>query len=95
MVVTKIADYTRLSQEETCIPVHPNNFVYRDKARNPSRQVRDMVGFEMKDDIKKQGFNDRILIVNSVLLGDTAKDGNSFTMRLIRYIASCNPVSLN
>ena len=61
----------------------PNNFVSRDTARN-ARQVRDIVGFELKDNIRKQGFNDRILIVHSALLGDTAKDKNSFTMRLIR-----------
>ena len=74
-----------LLKEESCITVHSNNFVYRDKARSPRQlEVRDQVGFEMKDNIKKQGFNDQILIINSALLGDTAKDGNSFTMRLIR-----------
>ena len=64
--------------------VHSNNLVYRDKARTAERQVRDMVGFKMKDNIKKQGLNDQILIVNSALLGDTAKDEHSFIMRLIR-----------
>ena len=41
-------------------------------------------GFEKKENIKKLGFDDRILVVKSALLGDTAKDTHSFTKRLIR-----------
>ena len=63
----------------------------RDKARNAARpalqkEVLDS-GFTMKEDIKKLGYNDRILVVHSALLGDTAKDQFSFTGRLIRFIA--------
>ena len=64
-------------------------FLSRDKARNAGRrpaltkEVLDY-GFTMKEDIKKLGFNERILVVHSALLGDTAKDTNSFTKRLIR-----------
>merc|ERR1712010_253368 len=35
-------------------------------------------------DIKDLDFNDQILIINSALLGDRAKDNNSFTQRLLR-----------
>ena len=38
-------------------------------------------------DIKNLNFNDQILIINSVLLGDKAKDNDSFTQRLLRWIA--------
>ena len=39
-------------------------------------------------DIKNLDFNNQILIVNSSLLGDAAKDNNSFTQRLLRWIIS-------
>ena len=38
-------------------------------------------------DIKNLNFNDQILIINSSLLGDTAKDNNSFTQSLLRLVA--------
>ena len=40
--------------------------------------------FKLKKKIKDLNFNDQILIVNSSLLGDTAKDTGSFTQNLIR-----------
>ena len=41
-----------------------------------------MDGFEKKQKIKKLGFNDQILVVNSTLFGETAADTNSFTLKL-------------
>ena len=43
-------------------------------------------GFKLKMDIKDLGFNDQILVINSSLLGDKAKDNNSFTQRLLRWL---------
>merc|ERR1712080_21669 len=40
----------------------------------------------MGQEIKKLGFNDQILIVSSTILGDTASDTNSFTLRLTRAL---------
>ena len=51
----------------------------------PVLAVRNERGFNLKMDIKKLNFNDQILIINSVLLGDKAKDNNSFTQRLLRW----------
>ena len=53
----------------------------------PPLAVRNERGFKLKMDIKNLNFNDQILIVNSVLLGDKAKDNDSFTQRLLRWIA--------
>ena len=47
-------------------------------------EIQDEDGFERKQEIKKLGFNDQILIISSTLLGDTASDTNSFTLRLTR-----------
>merc|ERR1719193_3067050 len=60
----------------------------RNKARDISAahhqgEIQD-TGFERKQEIKKLGFNDQILIVSSTLLGETASDTNSFTLRLTR-----------
>jgi hypothetical protein len=38
----------------------------------------------MAENIKKLGYNDNILKVQSALLGEKAADSNSFTTRLIR-----------
>ena len=59
----------------------------RNKARDaghqpPVLEVQDEDGFERKQEIKKLGFNDQILIVSSTLLGETASDTNSFTLKL-------------
>ena len=43
------------------------------------------VGFDLKMRIKKVNLNDQILVVNSSLIGDTAKDIHSFTQTLLRY----------
>ena len=43
------------------------------------------IGFDLKMEIKKVNLNNQILIVNSSLIGDPAKDMNSFTQGLIRY----------
>ena len=58
----------------------------RDETRGGeiSRAIRD-IGFDLKMDIKKVNLNDQILIVNSSLIGDTAKDINSFTRSLLRF----------
>ena len=58
----------------------------RDETRgaNVVKAMRD-IGFDLKMDIKKMNLNDQILIVNSSLIGDTAKDINSFTQTLLRY----------
>ena len=52
----------------------------------PVMAVKNERGFNLKMDIKRLGFNDQILIINSSLLGDTAKDSNSFTQRLLRLV---------
>ena len=62
-------------------------FCPRNKARDaghhpPVLEVQDEDGFERKQEIKKLGFNDQILIVSSTLLGETASDTNSFTLKL-------------
>ena len=49
----------------------------------PAKAIKEL-SFDLKMEIKKRDFNDQILIVNSSLLGDTAKDLNSFTQSLIR-----------
>ena len=59
----------------------------RNKARDaghqpPVLEVQDEDGFERKQEIKKLGFNDQILIVSSTLLGETTSDTNSFTLKL-------------
>ena len=41
-------------------------------------------GFALKMDIKKVNLNNQILMVHSSLIGDTAKDKNSFTQSLLR-----------
>ena len=41
-------------------------------------------GFDLKMDIKKVNLNNQILMVHSSLIGDTAKDKNSFTQSLLR-----------
>ena len=48
--------------------------------------VQNQRGFNLKMKIRELGFNDQILIINSSLLGDTAKDSNSFTQRLLRLV---------
>ena len=48
------------------------------------KAMRD-VGFDLKMQIKKVNLNDQILVVNSSLIGDTAKDIHSFTQTLLRY----------
>ena len=53
----------------------------------PPLAVRYERGYKLKMDIKSLDFNDQILIINSVLLGDRAKDSDSFTQRLLRWIA--------
>ena len=63
------------------------NVCCRNKARNaghqsPALKIQDEDGFERKQDIKKLGFNDQILIVSSTLLGETASDTKSFTLKL-------------
>ena len=50
----------------------------------PKLAVKNERGFKLKMDIKNLDFNNQILIVNSSLLGDAAKDNNSFTQRLLR-----------
>ena len=50
----------------------------------PVMAVKNERGFNLKMDIKRLGFNDQILIINSSLLGDRAKDNNSFTQMLLR-----------
>ena len=62
-------------------------FCPRNKARDaghqpPVLEVQDEDGFERKQEIKKLGFNDQILVVNSTLFGETAADTNSFTLKL-------------
>ena len=59
----------------------------RNKARDsghqpPMLEIQDEDGFERNQEIKKLGFNDQILIVSSTLLGETASDTKSFTLRL-------------
>ena len=60
----------------------------RNSSRNgclkPKLAVRHEKGFNLKMKIKKLNFNNQILVINSSLLGDTAKDNNSFTQRLLR-----------
>ena len=58
----------------------------RDETRGGeiSKAIRDQFGFDLKMDIKKVNLNDQILIVNSSLIGDTAKDIKSFTRSLLR-----------
>ena len=53
----------------------------------PALAVKNERGFKLKMDIKDLGFNDQILIINSSLLGDKAKDNNTFTQRLLRCAA--------
>ena len=53
----------------------------------PKVAVKHERGFRLKMDIKKLNFNNQILIINSSLLGDGAKDNNSFTQRLLRWVA--------
>ena len=70
------------------------NPIFRNKARDisaghhkaPLLEIQDEDGFERKQEIKKLGFNDQILVVSSTLLGDTASDTNSFTLRLTRAL---------
>ena len=57
----------------------------------PPLAVRNERGYNLKMDIKNLDFNDQILIINSVLLGDKAKDNDSFTQRLLRWI----PISIH
>ena len=58
---------------------------FRDGSLNqPKIAVKNERGFKLKMDIKGLNFNDQILIIKSSLLGDTAKDNNSFTQRLLR-----------
>lgn len=54
----------------------------------PKLAVKHERGFRLKMDIKKLNFNDQILVINSSLLGDAAKDNNSFTQRLLRWIST-------
>ena len=61
----------------------------RNKARDaghqpPVLEVQDEDGFERKQEIKKLGFNDQILVVNPTLFGETASDTNSFTLKLMK-----------
>ena len=51
----------------------------------PKLAVKNVRGFKLKMDIKKLNFNDQILLINSSLVGDKAKDNNSFTQRLLRW----------
>ena len=48
-------------------------------------QIIKQTSFERKKEIKNLNYNDQILVVNSVTLGQTAKDNNSFTQGLLRY----------
>ena len=52
---------------------------HRDETRGQKmvKAMRD-VGFDLKIKIKKVNLNDQILVVNSSLIGDTAKDIHSF-----------------
>ena len=52
----------------------------------PALAVKNERGFNLKMDVKNLNFNDQILIINSSLLGDTAKDNNSFTQSLLRLV---------
>ena len=66
---------------------HKNMYIYhRDETRGQKmvKAMRD-VGFDLKMQIKKVNLNDQILVVNSSLIGDTAKDIHSFTQTLLRY----------
>ena len=59
---------------------------FRDGSLNqPKIAVKNERGFKLKMDIKGLNFNDQILVINSSLLGDKAKDNNSFTQRLLRW----------
>ena len=59
---------------------------FRDGSLNqPKIAVKNERGFKLKMDIKNLNFNDQILVINSSLLGDKAKDNNSFTQRLLRW----------
>ena len=63
---------------------------FRDGSRHLQKQklfVKNQKGFNLKMDIKNLNFNDQILVINSSLLGNTAKDDNSFTQMLLRWIA--------
>ena len=59
--------------------------INRDETRGGeiSKAIRD-IGFDLKLKIKKVDLNDQILIVNSSLIGDTAKDIKSFIQGLLR-----------
>ena len=59
---------------------------FRDGSINqPKVVVKNVRGFKLKMDIKELNFNDQILVINSSLVGDKAKDNNSFTQRLLRW----------
>ena len=59
---------------------------FRDGSLNqPKLAVKNVRGFKLKMDIKELNFNDQILVINSSLVGDKAKDNNSFTQRLLRW----------
>ena len=59
---------------------------FRDGSLNqPKVAVKNVRGFKLKMDIKELNFNDQILLINSSLVGDKAKDNNSFTQRLLRW----------
>jgi len=66
--------------------------VMLDMCRNKLRDVSALHNYEIKDvgldlkmDIKKLGYNNKIMTVSSALLGDTASDSNSFTWRLAQH----------
>ena len=59
---------------------------FRDGSLNqPKLAVKNERGFKLKMNIKELNFNDQILVINSSLVGDKAKDNNSFTQRLLRW----------
>ena len=65
-------------------PLQPN---FRNaRTRGDSRPPLEILdkGLKMAVNIRKQGYNNNILKVNSSLLGEKAADSNSFITRLIR-----------
>ena len=64
-----------------------NILTFRDEVLRGAQkdQIIKQTSFERKKEIKNLNYNDQILVVNSVTLGQTAKDNNSFTQGLLRY----------
>ena len=70
-----------------CLILISRNSLRSGSLNQPKLAVKHERGFKLKMDIKNLDFNDQILIINSSLLGDKAKDNNSFTQRLLRWCA--------